>query len=303
MAHDTAIPALNADGLPAGAADGDNTTDNRTNPQPRGAVDPCTQGRQYNRTLASPESVEYKLFRFFDFTIEPGKSYVYRVSLALKNPNFGVDAAKLQKADYAKEKYLYTNPAANAENLAQTGRVDVPKDTQVLVGAAKSDDLAPGKFPVVLLTWVEKNGRAGYYSVPNVDHGQVLNFTNEKPVLVTPDSPTPAPIEEDTKADFVTDATLLDMDGGKKFTLGKAQKTTEPREMLFMMVNGKSVTLMLRGELDDLSEVNRVTTKPETISPVPDRRGTPARGAVDPRTRGAVDPRTLVPGADPGGRR
>ncbi len=48
----------------------------------------------------------YKLLRFFDFSVEPGKSYIYRVSLALKNPNFGVDAGKLEKAESAKEKYL-----------------------------------------------------------------------------------------------------------------------------------------------------------------------------------------------------
>ena len=59
------------------------------------------------------ESAEYKLLRFFDFSVEPGKSYIYRVSLVLKNPNFGVDAGKLEKAEFAKEKYLYTNPTPN----------------------------------------------------------------------------------------------------------------------------------------------------------------------------------------------
>ena len=38
--------------------------------------------------------------------------------------------------------------------------------------------------------------------------------------------------------------------------------------MLFMVVNGKSITLMLRDELDDMSEINRITTKPET-APIP----------------------------------
>ncbi len=196
----------------------------------------------------------------------------------------------MQKADFAKDNYFYTNLPANDKLAAQTNRVDVPKDTQVLVGTAKSDE--PGKFPVVLLTWVEKNGRAGYYSVSNVDHGQVLNFPNETTVPVTTDSPAAATSET---ADLITDATLLDMDGGKKFSLGKDHKSTEPREMLFMVVNGKSITLMLRNELDDLAEINRVvTSKPETTA-VPDHRGPPMRGTVDPRT--------LMPGGDAAGQR
>jgi hypothetical protein len=72
--------------------------------------------------------------------------------------------------------------------------------------------------------------------------------------------------------DFITDATVLDMDGGKKL-IGKDRKLTEPREMLFMIVSGKSMTLMVRNELDDMSEVNR-TTEPEPPK-APTGRGAP----------------------------
>jgi hypothetical protein len=107
---------------------------------------------------------------------------------------------------------------------------------------------------------------------------------NEKVVPVTIESPTAAPSDtEDIKADFITDATVLDMDGGKRLT-GKG-KLTEPREMLLMVLNGKSITLMLRNELDDISEVNRVTTKPETPV-VPDHR-TPEQRLLSPQN----DPR------------
>jgi hypothetical protein len=103
---------------------------------------------------------------------------------------------------------------------------------------------------------------------------------NQTVVPVTTESPTAAPTDtEDIKADFITDATLLDMDGGKRFTTGKGPKSTVPREMLFMVVNGKSITLMLREELDDMSEINRITTKPET-APVRDNRS-PERILLD----------------------
>jgi hypothetical protein len=249
------------------------------------------QGRIFNRAPnISTEAVEFKLLRFFDFSVKPGKSYIYRVSLALKNPNFGIDTAKLQNADYAKEKYFFTNLPTNDKLPTQTNRVDVPKDTQILVGAAKSEEPGPGKFPVILLTWVQKNGRAGYFSLTNVDHGQVLNVMNEKvtPVPVEPSATAPTDTE-DIKADFITDTTLLDRDGGKKFIASR--KPTVPREMLFMAVNGKSITLMLREELEDMSEINRITTKPETTSS-PGGRGPAIHG---------TDPRTLIRGAGGGG--
>ncbi len=284
-AHDPEIPYILGDAAAGGAADADNTGD-RANPPNRGMVDyRGMQGRQYNRgQVFTTESADYKLLRFFDFSAEPGKSYIYRVSLTLKNPNYGIDAAKLQKADFAKEKNLYTNLPANDQTVAKSNRVDVPKDTQILVGAAKADDLAPDKFPVILLSWAQKIGRAGYFSVLNVERGQVLNFLNEKIIPEALDSPGPPSTDaEDTRTDLITDTALLDRDGGKKFTIGKDRKSTVPREMLFMAVNGTSIVLMHRGELDDMSEVNRVTTKPETPAGT-DRRGRPVPGAVDPRT-------------------
>ncbi len=117
---------------------------------------------------------------------------------------------------------------------------------------------------------------------------------NEKAIPATIESPTAGPSDsDDIKTDLITDATLLDMDGGKKFTTGKGPKSTVPREMLFMVVNGKSITLMLRDELDDMSEINRITSKPENAQ-VPESRG--------PSIRGATDPRALLPGGGDAGR-
>jgi hypothetical protein len=300
VAHAPKIPLLigmegdtgdraDADNLPADAAPppGPNRGAPGMRGGPRNPMVRTDRGAGYGG-----ESTAYKLLRFFDFTVKPGKSYIYRVSLVLKNPNYQVDAGKLEKAEFAKEKYLYTNPPSNDKLSTLTDRVDVPKDTQVLVGAAKPDDLGPGKFPVVLLTRAQNSGRAGYFSLPNIDHGQVLNIPNQKLDPAAVESPAPAPTDtDDMKADLITDATLLDMDGGKKFTLGKDHKSTVPREMLFMVVNGKSITFMLREELDDMSEINRITTRSES---------TPAPGSRGPAIRGATDPRTLLPGGDSG---
>jgi hypothetical protein len=260
VAHDK-IPLLNPYGTRGDAIDGDNAGRNG-NPSINRAEEAArrdprlTQGRQV-RPGNDSNAVGYKLLRFFDFTVEPGKSYKYKMCLVLKNPNYGIDPGKLEKADFAKEKTLST-PFSDP-----TARIDVPKDTQVLVGAAKPDDLSPGKFPVVLLTWVKRTGRSGYYPLSTVDRGQVLNFSNVKidPVLETPSPATPD--TEDIKSDLISDAVVLDMDGGNRL-VGKDRKLTAPRDLLLMVLNGKTTTLMIRDEMDDSAEVNRVTTKPET---------------------------------------
>ena len=56
----------------------------------------------------SEKDLEYRLFRFFDFTVEPGKHYRYRVSLLLWNPNWKVPPQYLARADLAKKWYVET---------------------------------------------------------------------------------------------------------------------------------------------------------------------------------------------------
>jgi hypothetical protein len=231
--------------------------------------------RQNRGEVADAGPVKYKLLRFFDFSVEPGKSYIYRVQLVLKNPNQGIDASKLKEAKFAQDKYLFTAVST------QSNRIYVPTDTQFLVGVVKTkpEDLLPGKFPLVLLKWIKDSGKEGYFYLPAVERGQVINILNEKPTsVVVPDAPSGSDSESAKNTDFITDATVLDMDGGKRL-IGKG-KLTEPREMLFMVVNDKSITLMTRSELEDLAEVNRAT-EPEPPKAPAGGRGVPgARGGV-----------------------
>src|SRR5262249_33998587 len=45
-----------------------------------------------------PKGVDYYLLRFFDFSVEPGKKYKYRVKLVLKDPNYNLPQAVLSPA-------------------------------------------------------------------------------------------------------------------------------------------------------------------------------------------------------------
>ncbi|MDX1961630.1 MAG: hypothetical protein SFX18_00665 [Pirellulales bacterium] len=59
----------------------------------------------------SVEIPEYKLFRFMDVTIEPGKAYRYRVTLTFYNPNYGVDPKYLKEADKNKFPEIKGSPS------------------------------------------------------------------------------------------------------------------------------------------------------------------------------------------------
>lgn len=54
---------------------------------------------------SNPFEVEFLLMRFFDTTIEPGRSYQYRVRVKMENPNFG-KIKEVSRPDYAKQKEL-----------------------------------------------------------------------------------------------------------------------------------------------------------------------------------------------------
>ena len=86
---------------------------------------------------------EYRLFRFVDVTVKPGKAYRYRVTINLWNPNYNVAAKFLEEPAQAKEPFLAaavseTSPAAKAASIR------VPAREQVLVRMISKDDQKKG---------------------------------------------------------------------------------------------------------------------------------------------------------------
>ena len=77
------------------------------------------------------EQVELQLFRFFDFSVEPGKRYRYRVQLLVANPNFRVEARCLETEDLAKQPWVETEWSDPSEVIG------VPRDSMLLLGPVK----------------------------------------------------------------------------------------------------------------------------------------------------------------------
>ena len=70
-----------------------------------------------------------RLFRYFDFTVEPGKRYRYRVALNLRNPNAGVAPHQLEDPKFAEGTYRRTAISAASPP------VSIPFDSQIVFGS------------------------------------------------------------------------------------------------------------------------------------------------------------------------
>ncbi len=114
------------------------------------------------------------LLRFFDFNVEPGKQYVYRVRLGLHNPNRNLKPIYLADPELAEQKWLETKWSDPSPV------VSVPRDTRVLavsVSQGRANRDPTGR--VMLAKWVQRRGFLAHDEF-NVERGQTLNFPDKK---------------------------------------------------------------------------------------------------------------------------
>ncbi|MCR4411611.1 MAG: hypothetical protein NUV77_04190 [Thermoguttaceae bacterium] len=246
------------------------------------------------------EPEEYLLFRFFDFSVEPGKQYRYRVRLLLDNPNQGMDPRTLASPDLATPRWL------EAPWSAPSPVVAVPLDSQVWTVAAtaklsetianvlvvhfnmetgmeasKKFDAPRGQWLNYLKQELEQpsmpGAMGGYPGMPGMPGSPMMSgspgMPGEMPGM--PGMPGMAPkakgkakagaTEEEEKqyVDYVTNCILLDVSGGGKLPGREKEKLTEPASILLFDKDGK---LVVRNELDDLVEVSRYVEPEETTT-------------------------------------
>ncbi len=180
----------------------------------------------------------YRLFRFFDFTVQPGKRYRYQVILRLINPNHGVDAKLLE------DPALALKPHGDTPYSNITDFVSIPRGTELLAGPAKPGRSTTEAVAKVLLRqWSNKGGGEATQEVELLK-GQVANFVALAAMLHKSDGKP----EETTGEDFTTDTMLVDVSGGERISvLGKQE--TRPSEVLLLDPDGR---LVVRSEMEDL---------------------------------------------------
>jgi hypothetical protein len=201
----------------------------------------------------------FRLFRFFDFSVEPGKRYMYRVCLALRNPNYRVKASVLKKAELADKPFL---PSAWSE---PSPIIPVPRDTHVLVNAVKPPP-RPNAEPtgqITVVKWLERSGLEVSHEFP-VTRGQVANFLE---VSVR---------EAGTPVNFVSDTTAIDLRGGEH--LGRRTSTlTAPGELLLMDSDG---SLVVHNECDDSAACRRLNEGRREAAPPSESHAAPKTGVA-----------------------
>ena len=233
----------------------------------------------------------FKLLRFFDFNVEPGKQYVYRVRLALRNPNQGLRPTLLADPRLADKTWIETKWSDPSPVIA------VPLDWHIFLLAVTPPARA-GTEPygqIMVTKWKPDKGME-YYKDFQVFRGQLVAFSatakplpNSLALPIGPDEFQPsmdgdAPVgivrkPSSSSVDFVTDMTALDFRGGERFRKKNGSNLTSPGEILLMNADG---TLTVHNELDDNTAWDRCLNPGTEAKPKTDpAAGPPARTALD----------------------
>ena len=202
-----------------------------------------------------PKGVDFLLLRFFDFTVEPGKKYKYRVTLVLADPNAAMPEGALapavldrhkQEAVAAKAKNTQRNYIRRIETWSEPSpTVGIPLSGNVRLAEVKVpsegkyNDEPIAKLLVESFDVDEKNNAIQAAKEREFRRGSVANMVDKADYLG--DGPW-IDVREGFK--FTTGMTLLDVDGGK--TLGK--NMLSPGRVLVM---GPAGDMYVRNEVDD----------------------------------------------------
>jgi hypothetical protein len=198
-----------------------------------------------------PRGVDYWLVRFFDFTVQPGKKYKYRVQLVLADPNYGIpssanmlDQSVLDRRTKEKKAKNFRFAAASEPSPA----VGVPLQGGVRVAGAK---LPSGKNPYEepsVKLWAETveidnaEGTAIHVAKDeNYVRGAVVNLHDK--MFYTDVNKTWRDEFDDDHA-INTNITVLDIEGADPVAKGKYA----PTRVLLMDAAGE---LSIRDETDD----------------------------------------------------
>jgi hypothetical protein len=172
---------------------------------------------------------EYRLFRFIDLAVVPGRTYRYRVKAMCWNPNLNVPSRHLVDAAMAKKNTL------DSSDSNATTAVIVPDGSRLLVQPMKKQDLKRLKPGLVSTLILGEKPNAGAFALRSLlmEVGGIANVDpsqNKKG-------------DSRSRGDaIVTDRVLLDVRGRledrAETRTGKPTPPPEPLEMIFLRPDG-----------------------------------------------------------------
>lgn len=248
------------------------------------------QNAEENRTK---KRIAHRLFRFFDFTVVPGKVYRYRVQLALYNPNFGIDPRYLKTVKQG-EASVGDGEERQTPWSQPSNAVTLPRNYEIFAGPVykPKSDLKEVQATLMVRQWDAEQAVDAVHEFnkevarpdprevrPEVQRGTLLNITT--PVLVDRPGSTAPQTQEVT---FQTDELLVDLSGAE-FMPGpsgpgvpNSKRIKAPSEMLFLQANGE---LAIREMASEAKDYARLTHE---ISAMHDRKA----GQTPPPPKGSI---------------
>ena len=229
------------------------TSQPRLRQGPAGAMGPRGAWGAPAASNAKQKKTERQLMRFFDFSVEPRKTYRYRVRLALYNPNYSVARYFLadEKLAAAPEIFTAWSPP--------TAAVLVPAGNELLAGGV--DPVEPKAK--VLVRQFDSAHAITAVRVFQMSRGSTANADGVEVPLphlrIDPKSPEPPR----TKVDIKTDATMVDLIGGAPL-VGGPGGAKAPARILVMNSDGE---LALLSETVDAARFQIETAKLEAALP------------------------------------
>jgi uncharacterized membrane protein YgcG len=201
-------------------------------------------------------TTRYLLFRYFDYTVEPGKKYRYRVRLALKDVNESVQERFLDEAVIARRAKENTAFVLTPYSKPTPVAV-VPQAGLVYVAGAKpanASNYSSEPEAELLIKGLDNRSASEAALEEMFTRGMVLNLIAQQAKVIW--SSTFEPMDrngepvESPKFDFRTGLTLLDFVGGE--TLNNNRELTAPARVVLMDSAGR---ITIKSELDDLKPV------------------------------------------------
>jgi len=208
----------------------------------------------------APPQIQYQLFRFFDFSVKPGKKYRYQVKLVLANPNYKFPARVLD----AKNPGLAKGDTRESPWSAPSATISIPQGSQLLASKIKQPrGPVEQKVEVLVRNW---NAARAISALQTRDlmRGEAANFSAEAVI----DNPMTGQFTREQDFAFTTNNVLVDMAGGDSFDAGN--KLFAPVEMLVMGPDGDLTVCSQVSDGDELDKGKKEFERRKTLVIEPD---------------------------------
>lgn len=202
------------------------------------------------------EETEFLLFRFFDFDVQPGKTYQYRVRLVVADPNHNTDKRflapeVLERRAAVEQKNKGNLPYRLTEWSEPSAAVGVSLPGQVLAGkvnpASQSSHHSEPAAGWIVTSFDGNTAEELIAEEERVYRGSVGNVSVSDGWVIAPSRG-----ELHRKKDYLvrTGVVMIDMFGGER--LDGSRDMTIPGQVLLMDPSGRMV---IRNELEDAGKV------------------------------------------------